>query len=391
MSVIDQPAVVVSEVVAPACQPGKPVRKRKKKSWLQQCNKQVTMLMRRIHLYSGLFMFPWVLLYGFTGWFFNHPTYFSGDQVQHFAATDVADGKLGQFPGPEDLAQRVVDELNRQLAAGAEPSNAQVQLTSSTTAQFDRYLTFSVNSERESHRVQIHPITGAGEVRTTVKQGDGSTQASETTSPQPLQDITRVDLPENTVSMAQEAIPELLRDLGLSAGEATTGRGAPNLIFSATVGGVPCDLRYNLGSGSLSTIRSDAPGNDLQAKAFSQRLHLARGYAPSWGVRTLWAMSVDAMFFSMVFWGCSGIVMWWQIKRTRRWGAVVLMASLLTASFLVWGMYQELSTQRRGGRGRERQVATRSQTADRAAASAEQRSEAGGSRSERSGRLGRRP
>jgi len=32
--------------------------------------------LRRIHMYASLFMVPWIVLYGSTGFLFNHPTAF---------------------------------------------------------------------------------------------------------------------------------------------------------------------------------------------------------------------------------------------------------------------------------------------------------------------------
>jgi len=63
------------------------------------------------------------------------------------------------------------------------------------------------------------------------------------------------------------------------------------------------------------------------------------------------------MFFSMVFWGISGIFMWWQIKRTRMIGFVILGASAICAAWLVLGMHEELGSRIRS-RGRS-SVATK--------------------------------
>ncbi|MEM7559353.1 MAG: hypothetical protein AAF394_09525, partial [Planctomycetota bacterium] len=84
-----------------------------------------------------------------------------------------------------------------------------------------------------------------------------------------------------------------------------------------------------------------------------------RGYAPSLGTRTWWAISVDAMFFSMVFWGFSGIFMWWQIKRTRTIGFVILAASAICATWLAFGMHDQLSSRIRTRSSSSRSVASK--------------------------------
>ena len=40
--------------------------------------------LRRVHLYFGLLLFPWALLYGVTAFLFNHPTAFSEQPTTTF-------------------------------------------------------------------------------------------------------------------------------------------------------------------------------------------------------------------------------------------------------------------------------------------------------------------
>jgi hypothetical protein len=44
------------------------------------------------------------------------------------------------------------------------------------------------------------------------------------------------------------------------------------------------------------------------------------------------------MSIAMVCWGLSGVFMWWQIKRTRILGVVVIGISLLTATAMWFGL-----------------------------------------------------
>jgi hypothetical protein len=52
---------------------------------------------------------------------------------------------------------------------------------------------------------------------------------------------------------------------------------------------------------------------------------------------------VDAMAFVMVFWGISGVFMWWQLKNTRVLGFFVLLLSAAAALALGFGMHEVLS------------------------------------------------
>lgn len=301
-------------------------------------------LVRRIHLYSGLFMFPWVLLYGVTGMFFNHPRWFTGGEVRTFAASSVVGGKLTQLPPPQTVAQTVVAAINETTAQTNGPN---VVLTDLRSPQYDRTFTFTVHTDEADHTVTVNPVTGDGEIRTFAIDPE---EEQARTQPNPLEGIRRVHVQSHSMTFAQAAVPKVLEDLGLPSAQANTGRRSPNLVFSANVDGEPVALSYNLGNGSLSTTPENAKST-MTAKSFMQRLHLSRGYSPHPNIDSVWAILVDAMFLSMVFWGLSGILLWWQLKRTRWLGGGFLVASLVVTVFLVAGMHDSLTVAGSRGRG----------------------------------------
>ncbi|TWT31508.1 PepSY domain-containing protein [Blastopirellula retiformator] len=319
----------------------------KSKSFASRAWGEALKLIRRIHLYSGIFMLPWVLLYGFTGWFFNHPGYFTGDQVQSFQAAEVADGQLASLPKADVMAAQIVEELNVEsfLVDGPE-----IKLTDSRPAEFSGFLTFNVAADGANHSVSIDPVSGAGEVRTNFITPEIE-ESADTPPTNPLQDVRSVTIRDNALTKAQDATPQVLTDLGLASGSAIAGRRSPSLVFSAEVDGVPTIVTCNLGNGGVTALREDSRPS-IETKSFLQRLHLARSYSPHWNVRWFWAAMVDLMFLSMVFWGISGVLMWWQIKRTRLWGTGFLVASVVCATLLMVGMHDSLTTGGgRGGRG----------------------------------------
>ena len=48
-------------------------------------HKRVAHLLRRVHLFLGLFLLPWAVLYGVTAFLFNHPAAFSDNPTVQFA------------------------------------------------------------------------------------------------------------------------------------------------------------------------------------------------------------------------------------------------------------------------------------------------------------------
>ena len=322
--------------------------KRKKKSAAGKLWRSSMMLVRRVHLYSGIFMFPFVLLYGFSGWFFNHPGYFREGTATEFRAADVAGGQLAELPTAEAIAASVVDEMNIESFVIDGP---EIKLTDDHMPRFSGFLTFTVNNEKASHAVTINPVDGSGEIKT-VPVEPASADESDPPPTNPLAGINSVTLQENPLELARQSVPQVLEDLELSTGEAFTGRRAPSVTFSAEAEGVPCLVTYNLGSGLVTSIREDQRP-EMATMDLMRRMHLARMYTPQYDVRWIWALVVDAMFVSMVFWGCSGLFMWWQIKRTRWLGGGVLVASVAFSAFMMMGMHDNLTQGggRRGGGG----------------------------------------
>jgi hypothetical protein len=74
----------------------------------------------------------------------------------------------------------------------------------------------------------------------------------------------------------------------------------------------------------------------LRGNAFLERFHRRRGYTTGYRLDTAWAVTVDAAIIAMVFWVLSGLWMWWEMKVTRRAGALALLGGAgLFALFLL--------------------------------------------------------
>lgn len=71
------------------------------------------------------------------------------------------------------------------------------------------------------------------------------------------------------------------------------------------------------------------------SSAFLERMHRRRGFQTPYVLDDTWAFSVDFFIAAMIFWVLSGLWMWWELKVTRRWGALALAGGLgLFAFFL---------------------------------------------------------
>src|SRR5262245_17420681 len=70
--------------------------------------KRIMHVVRRTHLYFGLFLLPWAVLYGATGFLFNHPSAFADAPTTTFGASELAGTPMESVPRPEAVAAQVV-------------------------------------------------------------------------------------------------------------------------------------------------------------------------------------------------------------------------------------------------------------------------------------------
>jgi hypothetical protein len=62
---------------------------------------------------------------------------------------------------------------------------------------------------------------------------------------------------------------------------------------------------------------------------FLEQMHRRRGYQHNYLLDDLWAISVDLTIAALILLALSGIWMWWELRVTRRYGAVALSAGIL--------------------------------------------------------------
>src|SRR5215207_1607931 len=94
-------AIPEGEQPAPAPQP-----------FRRSLRKRVMHVVRRTHLYLGLFLLPWAVLYGVSGFLFNHPTAFADAPTATFGTSELAGTPMESVLKPQDVAAQVVTALN---------------------------------------------------------------------------------------------------------------------------------------------------------------------------------------------------------------------------------------------------------------------------------------
>jgi hypothetical protein len=67
---------------------------------------------------------------------------------------------------------------------------------------------------------------------------------------------------------------------------------------------------------------------EFEPTAFLERMHRRRGYQQPYAVEDTWAFTVDLVIVAIVFWALSGLWMWWEMKVTRKLGALCLLGGI---------------------------------------------------------------
>lgn len=294
-------------------------------------SRRVMHWVRRIHLFTGLLMFPWAMLYGITALLFNHPGAFPDQPQVVLSRDDFAGTALEQLADPAQEAERVVTALNAKRGPDV-ASQPPYRLVESSRAQFTRdVISGRARGPGQEHSVLLDLPSGTATVSTT-RQDDADRAPFA---------VRGLRVPGSLGERVKASLPEALSRKGLSADDAGIAVGTEVVFFVEAEGRV-WRTTFNIQTGAVNGGPAAAPSN-LSVRKFLTQLHLSHGFPSVGWTRWLWAVAVDAMFASMVFWGISGLFMWWQIRAVRIAGAVLLSLSLILAALLACGMHGVLT------------------------------------------------
>lgn len=320
--------------------------------------KSLGLWIRRCHMYLGLFLAPWALLYGVTGYLFNHPTHFSDRGLQEISQSTLREsGFDGSLADPQEAAAEVVDKLNARFP------DVKLQLAVQHESKYVGDFFFAVaNGSEKTYQLLIR------------RDGGGGTYLDSTVVPKPTSPIARfivpprgaaapsgpatgevvsvksaaeIDYPEPlTIALGAAAeveaiLPDLAKRLDLPGlDQPFRLTSAPQLQFRATSEGQTWMVKYDSFQGAVSAVWFDPASHvePLSWRAYLLRLHTTYGYSGLYEARWFWAILVDMMSFVMIFWAVSGFWMWWHMRRQRSIGLGVIAVSLAVAGWLCFGM-----------------------------------------------------
>jgi hypothetical protein len=278
-------------------------------------------------MYLGLFLVPWLLLFGISGVLFNHPNV--GEQVQ---GTPIPSPRLKALTGfagwsAPELAQRIVDALNQQQPNG-------FAIDGTAAASFHGPVLLSAESPTGRHTTLVDVGLGRAFVISRTARPD-------------LGDVPfkqRLEISGISTSVVEGQMSQLLPSLNF---ETTTPlvanpKIAPELRFvMRDANGTQYNVTYNTGNAELGGRLADS-WSPVGASQFLGMLHTTHHFAPRFGARWLWAFFQDILGLAMAFWAATGLAMWWQLKATRIAGVASIVLALGLAAWVMWGTASEL-------------------------------------------------
>jgi hypothetical protein len=305
----------------------------------------VMKLVRRTHMYLGLLLFPWLLVFGISGMLFNHPNL--GEDVKMRA---LSAEQLRSLTGLEPvdaggIAREVVSRLNAQGGGQGEG----YQLDPDFESRFSGFTVLMAPGEGVNHILIVDLNDGTGTLAT---RNTGSAQPRETA---PFAGET-VSLPDHSLAAVESRVAGLLPKLDIQAKTPLRAnpRAAPEVRFRMTDSRQRVwNVTYNLGSGRLDGRPTEAsPG--LSLNELLTKMHTTHHYPLDVGFTWVWALFADITGLMIVFWAVSGLLMWWQMKPTRVIGVAAISLALGLGLVVIGGTLAELqfgNVQRRTGPG----------------------------------------
>jgi len=269
-----------------------------------------------------------VIFFGLTGLSFNHPTVGRGLPVVRASASEV------------------------QSATGFDPWTAATIARSVVADLRDQGFDVNVNEEHRASFSGWPLFVGRapqGMQVATLSLEQGWTVFTNRTVPGALENPpfadAQVTLPEYSLS----ALAPALGMLAESKGVALSGPFKPHPTVHPEVRLVVQDgegrnwnVVYDMVSGGLSGRLHDASRGESLVELL-ESIHKQHHFPPQRTASFVWALLADLTAITLLLWAVTGLIMWWQMKKLRQAGWVVLLLSLLVAGGVFASTVAELT------------------------------------------------
>lgn len=128
----------------------------------------------------------------------------------------------------------------------------------------------------------------------------------------------------------REMAVQILRDLGMDGAHGAQRPAGGKLVINRFDPIQPKRLTYDA---EQHTVRIESV--EFRTPAFLERMHRRRGFQHNYALEDTWAFSVDLFIAAMIFWVLSGLWMWWEMRVTRKLGALFALGGLALFAFFL--------------------------------------------------------
>jgi hypothetical protein len=285
-------------------------------------------LLRRVHLYLGLLLWPFLLLFGLTGLSFNHPTVGRGLDVKKLSAAEVAAASNFEPWDAEQVASEVVARLNS--------GGTKYRLSQQPGARFAGFPLFVAPTERGKQVLMVSLSDGSA----TITERPDPPAAT----PTPFADA-ELELPaRNLQALARDLTPLLAARHVDTVGALTPHpKVHPQLAFRLLdPSGREWNALYDFATGKISGKPTSQRRSGSLVELL-ETIHTQHHYPPHPSATRWWALCADLTAFTLIVWSLTGLVMWWQLRRLRLAGAVIIALAVTTSAAVMLGTSAELS------------------------------------------------
>lgn len=275
-------------------------------------------------MYTGLLMFPWVLLFGISGMLFNHPNV--GEKTEGARLGPQALEELtGFLPwDPESAANALVEELN---AVGG---NGSYTLDPSYAPGFHGIVLFRADAPEARNLLILDVEQGVGLLSTRYARPKAEPP------PFALQDL---QLNGFSIDRIEDQVDGLLEAQGVATEgplKAHPAIGPTLRLRVLDAQGEAWNVTYNVRRGLVGGRRTAEPSN-IGLNQLLGMLHMTHHYTMSLSAPWFWALFEDLLGLTMALWALTGLAMWWQMKPTRTLGLLAVLAALVIAYLITSG------------------------------------------------------
>ncbi|AUX32773.1 PepSY domain-containing protein [Sorangium sp. Soce836] len=287
-------------------------------------------VVRRAHMYLGLLVFPWILLFGISGVLFNHPQIGRDFERRSISAEQVSALTAFRPWDPDAVARKVVEQLN----AG---SASRYTLDASTPGAFSGWPEL------------IGSTSDGGRTMVLIRLDDGAATLS-TFPPEPAKAPdppfagATVELPEHRMAAVEAQVKDLLPKLGIDGAGPLRAhpKVSPELRFRMRdADGRLWNVTYDLGAGRLDGRLDGAAGQPLFVELLGM-LHKTHHFPVHGGMTWIWALFADITGITLVLWALTGLAMWWQMKPSRVVGAIAVAVAIAVAAVVMSGTASDI-------------------------------------------------